>query len=114
MPHPDPSDFACNIGQMTLRLDLISSTPTSCNSQDPINYPESPSFLWVVFISFWDTGKQFGEAVWVEMTTELEGMLRGPTTIQHRLMEHLPHCGNCARHTERWAPAGEPFQQASF
>lgn len=63
-------------GQVTLHLDSVPSTLAFCNSQGPINYCESLFFLWVAFIFFWETAKHLGEAVWAEMTTELEGMFK--------------------------------------
>lgn len=61
---------------MTLHLDSVPSPPTFCNSQGPVNYFGSLFFLWVVFIFFLETAKHLGEAVWAEMTTELEGMFK--------------------------------------
>lgn len=99
--------WCCKVGQMTLHLDSAPPAPTFCNSQSPVNYFQSLFVLWIVFIFFFKTAKHFGEAVWAEMTTELEGMFKESNNHSTQIyLLSICHVLGAMQGTQRWTLAG--------
>lgn len=91
-----------------------------CHFQGPMDDCESLFFIWDICISFWETAKHLGEAVWVEMTTKLKGMLKESSNHSIRIywasvmfQELCKTCGGNGFCLGKQFPHPAPEDQAS-